>query len=203
MASCGNMYETPLKSWSCAWACFVYNKWLACKGPLLSIALWRCSNATTNQYAFDYQTAYNLTGGFSIPMGLTCGHPYNTSPHGGAEGPAWEASMFLTLHPFSMHRETCRMLCMQREAERLHPAKSGAVFQPENASAPNVTENALNCCQRCTFSSGCNVWTWCNSSGGCGGSVPAGTCSLGFTSQTTPYVAQAGGSYVSGFFLRP
>ena len=27
-----------------------------------------------------------------------------------------------------------------------------AVFSPENSNAPYVTENAVNCCQRCTFS---------------------------------------------------
>ena len=49
----------------------------------------------------------------------------------------------------------------------------------------------------------CNVWRWCNASGGCGNNIAGGQCTLFYTQQDTPPYAQAGGSYVSGFFRRP
>ena len=169
-------------------------------------------NATTNQYAAEYQVAFNLTGenasGLPWPLhscmpimlqgsaaGAHC--PSNVQPvccrcnclpDVMVQSQLWKA--LLAWHVICMHAEA-RPSCM------------AAVFQPENANAPNVTENAINCCERCTFTGSCNVWTWCSAAGGCGDNVPAGYCSLGYTSQATPYVQQAGGPFVSGYFLRP
>ena len=168
-------------------------------------------NATTNQYASDYQVAYNLTGeglqllySISLCHDTTWGALQHMHAYTNLGFPLQSAP---TRPLFALQWATgCTILCLlacEAHACTSKPLCMPAVFSPENANAPNVTENALNCCQRCTFTGNCNVWTWCNASGGCGNNVPAGYCTLGYTSQTTPYALQAGGPFVSGFFLRP